>query len=449
MLKNPPTLAEQTVPRYTSYPTAPHFTPAIDADTYGSWLAELPHGATLSLYTHVPFCAVLCHYCGCHTKIVRRRDPIEVYADRLEEEIALVAERTGRKKVLHAHWGGGTPSMLGPERLLRIAERMRGAFDFSDVREHAIELDPRQVRRATVRALVEIGVNRASLGVQDFSPHVQQAIGRIQPLGIVADAVSVLHDAGIRNINIDLMYGLPKQTERDVRRSVALADSLQPQRLALFGYAHVPWFKANQRLIDESALPGSEQRLAQAETARRTLLSLGYVPIGLDHFARSDDDLARAAAGGRLHRNFQGYTTDEADALVGFGASSISRLPQGFAQNAADIGGYSRAVSAQRLATARGIALSSDDRLRARIIERLMCDFAVDIEAVASQMGRTQVEDFDSDIDSLGALEAEGVLRIQGRRIAMTENGRPFVRLAAAAFDSYLKRGQARHSAAV
>ncbi len=245
------------------------------------------------------------------------------------------------------------------------------------------------------------------------------------------------------------MYGLPKQTERDVRRSVALADSLQPQRLALFGYAHVPWFKANQRLIDESALPGSEQRLAQAETARRTLLSLGYVPIGLDHFARSDDDLARAAAGGRLHRNFQGYTTDEADALVGFGASSISRLPQGFAQNAADIGGYSRAVSAQRLATARGIALSSDDRLRARIIERLMCDFAVDIEAVASQMGRTQVEDFDSDIDSLGALEAEGVLRIQGRRIAMTENGRPFVRLAAAAFDSYLKRGQARHSAAV
>lgn len=449
MLKNPPTLAEQTVPRYTSYPTAPHFTPAIDADTYGSWLAELPRGTTLSLYTHVPFCAVLCHYCGCHTKIVRRRDPIEVYADRLEEEIALVAERTGRKKVLHVHWGGGTPSMLGPERLLRVAERMRNAFDFSDVREHAIELDPRQVRRATVRALVEIGVNRASLGVQDFSHHVQQAIGRIQPLGIVADAVALLREFGIHNINIDLMYGLPKQTERDVRRSVALADSLKPQRLALFGYAHVPWFKANQRLIDESALPGPEQRLAQAETARQTLLSLGYVAIGLDHFARSDDDLAHAAARGRLHRNFQGYTTDEADALVGFGASSISKLPQGFAQNAADIGGYSRAVSAQRFATARGIALSSDDRLRARIIERLMCDFAVDIEAVASQMGRTQVEEFDSDIDSLGALEAEGVLQIQGRRIAMTENGRPFVRLAAAAFDSYLKRGQARHSAAV
>lgn len=449
MLKNPPTLAEQTVPRYTSYPTAPHFTAAVDANVYTSWLSDLPDQAALSLYTHVPFCAVLCHYCGCHTQAARRREPIEAYARQLEEELALVAERTGRKRVRHVHWGGGTPSMLGPERLLRLTNLMREAFDFSSIREHAFELDPRHVRKPLVRALVEIGVNRASLGVQDFSHHVQQAIGRIQPLGIVADAVATLRDAGIDKINIDLMYGLPKQTERDVRRSIALADSLRPQRLALFGYAHVPWFKANQRLIDETALPGPEQRLAQAETARETLISLGYVPIGLDHFARPDDELARAAASGRLHRNFQGYTTDEADALVGFGASSISKLPQGFAQNAADVGAYSEAISARRLATVKGIAFSSDDRLRARIIERLMCDFAVDVEAVASQMGQARIEEFDSDIESLTPLKTEGVLEIAGRRVAMTEKGRPFVRLAAAAFDAYFKRGQARHSAAV
>lgn len=449
MQKNTPMLAEQTVPRYTSYPTAPHFTPDIGADVYGQWLAELPSKATLSLYTHVPFCAVLCHYCGCHTKVVRRQEPVEVYAGRLEQEMALVAERTGRRKVLHIHWGGGTPSMLGPDRLRRLAERMRALFDLSDLREHAIELDPRQVQRPLVRALMEIGVNRASLGVQDFSPHVQQAIGRIQPLGIVADVVAGLRDSGIENINIDLMYGLPKQTERDVQRSIALADSLKPQRLALFGYAHVPWFKSNQRLIDESALPGPEQRLAQAQTARETLVSLGYVPIGLDHFARSDDELAVAAESGRLHRNFQGYTSDEADVLLGFGASSIGKLPQGFVQNAPDIAGYARAIASGSLAVARGIAFSSDDRMRAKIIERLMCDFEVDIDALVSQMGAISVTELDADIASLVPLKAEGVLEIEGRRISMTESGRPFVRLAAAAFDTYLKRGQARHSAAV
>lgn len=449
MLKQTSLLAEQTVPRYTSYPTAPHFTPAVGAELYAGWLEALPETAGLSLYLHVPYCAELCHYCGCHTKITQRREPIDVYADRLEDEVELVAARTGSRKVEHIHWGGGTPSMLGPDRLLRLVEKLRKRFDLSPLREHAIELDPRRVNRHLVRALMEMGVNRASLGVQDLSAHVQQAIGRIQPFGIVADVVEWLRDAGVASVNIDLMYGLPKQTEHDLRRSIMLVDSLKPQRLALFGYAHVPWFKANQRLIDESALPGPDQRLAQAETARETLASLGYVPIGLDHFARPEDELARAAADGRLHRNFQGYTTDESDALIGLGASSIGRLPQGFVQNAPDLAGYARAISSGRLATVRGIALSPSDLLRAQIIERLMCDFEVDLDAVASQMGLAEIDELDAELASLQPLEAEGVLQIDGHHIAMTASGRPFVRLAAAAFDAYLKRGQARHSTAV
>ncbi len=448
MLTTPSTLAEQTVPRYTSYPTAPHFTSAVNADVYARWLSELAPSASLSLYLHVPFCAEMCHYCGCHTKIVKRRDPIEAYADRLIDEVALVAARTGRRKVVHIHWGGGTPSMLGAQRLTEVADAMRRHFEIAEDCEHAIELDPRQVDRTLVRALMDMGVTRASLGVQDLSAHVQKAIGRVQPFGIVANVVSALREAGIGNINMDLMYGLPQQTERDVRRTILLADSINPQRIALFGYAHVPWFKTHQRLIDEAQLPNARARLDQAETAHATLRSLGYVQIGLDHFAKPNDSMAVAAAGGTLHRNFQGYTTDQADALIGIGASSIGQLPQGFAQNAPDIGGYARAIQAGRFATAKGFELSSEDRVRGQIIERLMCDFTVDVDEVAGA-GNGTLSNVEAAFASLAPLQAEGVVEIEGHRVTVTEQGRPFVRLAAAAFDAYLPRGQARHSAAV
>ncbi len=435
--------AEQTVPRYTSYPTAPHFTGAVTAGTYGSWLAALPREATLSLYLHVPFCIELCHYCGCHTKAIRRPEPVAAYADVLAAEIELVAQRAGGRKVIHLHWGGGTPSTLGPERLVEITDRLRRAFSFAPDMEHAMELDPRRVDQPLVDALARMGVNRASLGVQEFSPHVQKAIGRIQPFGVVAECMGMLRAAGIADVNIDLMYGLPKQSVSDLRHSIALADSLKPQRFALFGYAHVPWFKANQRLIAEGDLPDAETRLAQAEAARALFVELGYQPIGLDHFARPDDDLARAARSGQLHRNFQGYTTDAADALIGFGASAIGRLPQGFVQNAADVGGYARAVTDGQLATVKGLAFSHEDLLRGRIIERLMCDFAVDLDAVAD------TGDFADELAALAPLQDEGFVEIAGPRITMTDAGKPYVRLAAAAFDSYLKTSQARHSRAV
>lgn len=440
-------MLERAVPRYTSYPTAPNFSPAVNSDVYRSWLADLPDEATLSLYLHVPFCRELCHYCGCHTKATLRDEPIEAYAQRLVDEIALVASHTGRRKVTHIHWGGGTPSILEADLLKFITDEIDHCFDLSAIREHAIELDPRYVTQPLVQALREISVNRASLGVQDFSTHVQQAAGRIQPFDTVKSAVDILNDFGIDRINIDLMYGLPKQTVADVQRTATLAHSLKPQRVAVFGYAHVPWFRPQQRLIEQSDLPSSPERLAQAEAAHETLVQFGYRPIGLDHYAKPDDQLL--AKSGRLQRNFQGYTDDDADALVGLGASAISRLPQGFAQNAPAVGNYSRAVREGKLATVKGIVLSDDDRLRGHIIERLMCDMAVDLDAIADQTGFGIATDFSDELESLQPFQENGSVLIDGRRIRITEQGRPYMRLVASVFDTYLPGAKSRHSVAV
>jgi oxygen-independent coproporphyrinogen III oxidase len=440
---------DKMVPRYTSYPTAPHFSAAVDADTYRPWLGSLPDDATLSLYLHVPYCRALCLYCGCHTKATLRRGPIEAYAKRLAEEIAIVASYTGKRKVTHLHWGGGTPSILGADLLKFITDELREHFNFAMVREHAIELDPRYLTRLLLQTLQDIGINRASLGVQDFGPHVQRTVGRIQPFGQVKNAVAMLREFGIDKVNLDLMYGLPKQTMQDVRKTVTLAHELKPQRVAVFGYAHVPWFKPQQRLFEISELPSGQERLAQAKAAHETLVQFGYRPIGLDHYARPDDELASPVSAGRLHRNFQGYTIDDADALLGLGASAISRLPQGFAQNAPDVGSYSRAIAAGKLATVKGIALSDDDRIRGRIIEQLMCGMAVDLTAVAKGAGGDIEKHYSDALDFLKPFEVDGRVHINGHRIEVTEKGRPFVRLVASAFDSYLKRDVARHSSAV
>jgi oxygen-independent coproporphyrinogen-3 oxidase len=441
----PHILAERTVPRYTSYPTTPHFTDAVNAAVYAQWLAQLPRGARLSLYLHVPFCRELCLYCGCHTKAVRQRAPVDSYADDLRREIALLGRALGRHPVSHIHWGGGTPSILGPEQLLTLADDLGRAFAIDDAREHAIELDPRLVDAALADALAAIGINRVSLGVQDFQPHVQHAIGRIQPYETVRRAVELVREAGIARLNFDLMYGLPKQRIDDVRASAELACTLAPQRIALFGYAHVPWFRTQQRLIDAADLPGATERLAQAEAARTTFLAHGYEAVGLDHFALPGDSLALAARKGRLHRNFQGYTDDDAEALIGLGASAIGRLPQGFVQNAPDVGGYARAVRAERLATVRGFALTEEDRTRGQIIERIMCDLRVDLAAVDARGSAA----FAGELAALAPLANEGLLRIDGSTVRVSERGRPFVRLVAAAFDSYLAASQRPHSQAV
>jgi oxygen-independent coproporphyrinogen III oxidase len=444
-----PNMLERAVPRYTSYPTAPNFSAAVDADVYRAWLAGLPSDTSLSFYLHVPYCHDLCLYCGCNTKATRKQKPIENYAKRIAEEIAIVARQTGRRKVTQLHWGGGTPSILGADLLAFLIDELESRFDLTAVREHAIELDPRHLTPPMAKVLWDLGVNRASLGVQDFDSEVQRAVGRVQPFDMVKDAVATLREAGVDKINFDLMYGLPKQTVAGVRQTALLAHALKPQRIAVFGYAHVPWFRPQQRLIQTSDLPSAPERLAQAEAAHETLVDLGYQPIGLDHYAQPDDPLALAARSGRLHRNFQGYTVDDSDALIGLGASAISRLPQGFAQNAPAVGNYARAIAAGNLAVIKGVGISDDDRIRGEIIERLMCDMAVDLAAVAKEPQFEIGRNFSAALDSLRPLSDDGSVRIDGYRIQITEKGRPFARLVASAFDTYLMPSGAKHSPAV
>ncbi|WP_400769619.1 oxygen-independent coproporphyrinogen III oxidase [Methylosinus sporium] len=441
-------LAERSAPRYTSYPTAPHFSAAIGPDQAARWLAELPSQSNLSLYLHVPFCPAICTYCGCHTKALRQDAPLTSYKETLLREIELVAASTPARHVRSIHWGGGTPSMLGPSRFREVAHVLGEQFDIARDVEHAIELDPRLVDAALADALVASGVNRVSLGVQDFNPHVQKAAGREQPYEVVERCVSLLRAAGLEAINFDLMYGLPEQSVEDVIRTAKLAVGLSPSRLAVFGYAHVPWFAVHQKLIDQAALAGANERLAQAEAVRATLEAAGYETIGLDHFARPQDTMAQAAREGRLHRNFQGYTTDAADALIGLGVSSIGRLPQGYVGNIGDTGNWRRSVEAERLPISRGLAFTAEDIARGAVIERLMCDFSVDFGAIAAAHDFRE-DAFDDAVPRLSTLRDEGLVALDGRRLTIAPRGRPFARLAAAAFDAYLEAKAARHSVAV
>jgi len=455
---NPTLLAkyDQRVPRYTSYPTAPHFHPGIDAGCYESWLAALSPDEPASLYLHVPFCAELCHYCGCHTTAVHRYEPVAHYAGLIEREIDLVADAIGadsarrRQPVSHIHWGGGTPTMLRPDELRRISAKLGARFAIRPDAEIAVEIDPRTLTLAGVGALAASGVTRASLGVQDFHPAVQRAINRVQSYDETARAARWLRRAGIRAINLDLMYGLPHQTADSVVATVEQALTLQPDRIALFGYAHVPWMKRHQRLLPEDALPDAAARFAQREAAAARIAAAGFVPIGLDHFARPDDPMARSLAAGTLRRNFQGYTTDGAPALIGFGASSIGGLPQGYVQNEPSIPGYGAAIRSGRLATVRGVAIDEDDRLRREIIERLMCDFTVDLDAVCARHGsRDAASRFAAERAAIDRLAADGIVERDGARIAVTALGRPLVRAVCAAFDRYLAAGADKHSRAI
>ncbi len=437
------------VPRYTSYPTAPHFTAAIDGGIYWEWLSELDPAKPLSLYFHIPFCDSMCWFCGCYTKIVNRYAPVQSYLAVLHDEIDLVAAALPATfAARHLHWGGGSPTILKPDDWLGILDHLRSRFDIAADAEVAVELDPRDTTQDYVEALAAAGVTRASIGVQDFDPYVQAAINRMQPFEVVERVCSWLREGGIADINLDLMYGLPLQTVERVVAMVEQAHRLRPSRLALFGYAHVPWMKTHQRMINEADLPDAAARWEQFNAASEFLEALGYKRIGLDHFACSDDPLAQAQQQGTLRRNFQGYTTDAAAALLGFGASAIGSLPQGYVQNCAPLKEYSEAIAQGRLPTTRGIALTPDDRLRGAVIERLMCDLRVDLDALCESHG-TEITALANGLERLRPLIDDGLVVTEGQRVEMTEAGRPFLRLAAAAFDAYLEHGEKKHSRAV
>ncbi|MBL8545947.1 MAG: oxygen-independent coproporphyrinogen III oxidase [Hyphomonadaceae bacterium] len=435
--------AERQAPRYTSYPTAPHFNTGVDADTVARWLAELPATSRLSLYLHVPYCQSLCWYCGCNTYAARRDEPVLDYVDTVLKEIELAASKLTARQVVEIHWGGGTPNILSEQQFETITQRLARRFDIAANAQHAIELDPRFITRDKADAYVRAGVNRASLGVQDLNARVQQAIGRVQPLEIVEAAVATLRAAGLNQISMDLMYGLPHQTTDDLSNTIRLAAAMAPNRIALFGYAHVPWFKKRQRLIPEAALPGASERFDQAEAARIELQRLGYVAIGLDHFALPEDEFALARDQGRLRRSFQGYVVQDADALVGFGPSAISTLPQGYAQNAPEPGAWGQMIAQGQLAIVRGHKLDDADRIRRRLIEQIMCDFSADLAPLGG------AEACASELETLAPMFADGMVQLEGDRILLSEKARPFCRLTAMAFDAYAASGAARHSRAV
>jgi oxygen-independent coproporphyrinogen-3 oxidase len=446
-----PTLLEaagQMVPRYTSYPTAPHFSAAIGPDAYAGWLAQMrAQDQPVSLYLHIPYCRTICTYCGCTTKAAQRDDPVRAYAEMLRREIALIAGRVGPLPVSHIHWGGGTPNILPPDCHAALVGDLASAFRFLPDMEHAIELDPRHVTDEGVRHLASLGINRVSLGVQTFDPAVQLAIGRVQPFARVAETVTSLREAGITAINFDLMFGLPGQTLDSIEDTVTKACSLAPARFAVFGYAHVPWMKSHQKLIDAATLPGAEARLRQAALARQMIEASGYVAVGIDHFAQPDDELAVAARSGELRRNFQGYTTDDAGTLIGFGASSISRTPFGFAQNASDNGGWRRAIEAGELPVVRGKAFAGDDLLRGAVIEALLCTFEVDLAAVAARYGASAGL-FADDLERLVPMVAAGWVELRDNHVIIRRHQTEIARVVASTFDAYLQHG-GRHSVAV
>ena len=441
------THARRTLPRYTSYPTAVALRPGT-LEEVETWLIA-DEGESLSVYVHIPFCDRLCWYCGCHTSIVSDYERVAAFQAQLLREIALWAERPGVRRgvVRHLHFGGGSPNILRPADFVAVVDRLRSIFRFAPDAEVAVELDPARLEIGFIASLAQAGVTRVSLGVQPFDPAVQVRVNRPQPYAQVAEAVEELRRAGIAGVNFDLMYGLPGQTPDNVAETADLAAGLAPDRLAVFGYAHVPWLKKHQSMIAETELADAAGRWAQAGAAHDRLVSAGYEAIGLDHYARPDDRLSRALAQGGLRRNFQGYTDDPARVLVPLGPSAIGQWPTGLVQNAADARVWRQAISDGRLPVARILPLTSEDRLRGAVIEALMTGLSADVDQISQNHGQSS-DHLDACLDRLREAADAGLCRIDGRRVWIPDAARRLVRTVAAAFDAAGEPPQ-RHAPAV
>lgn len=371
-------LFDARVPRYTSYPTAPHFGSDIGPSDFARWIEAVPQGSSVSLYIHVPFCRRLCWFCACRTQGTTSDEPVIAYVETLKAELALLRAHLPRGvRLSRLHWGGGTPTLLSADLMRSLADTIFDVVPLAEDGEFSVEIDPNEIDDARLDALAAAGMNRASIGVQDFDPLIQKAIGREQSYQLTRDVAERIRARGVASLNADILYGLPFQTGPRISDSVQKLLTLSPDRVALYGYAHVPWMSRRQQMIPSDAMPTPEERLSLFETARKLFLWDGYVEVGIDHFAKPEDGMAKALKAGTLRRNFQGYTDDTAPVLIGLGASSISRFPQGFAQNASATAAHTKAIREGRFSTHKGHAFRGEDTLRARIIEALMCDFFV------------------------------------------------------------------------
>ncbi|MCX7628343.1 MAG: oxygen-independent coproporphyrinogen III oxidase [Methylophilaceae bacterium] len=429
-------------PRYTSYPTAPHFHGRFGPAQWEDALrASQDSGRDLSLYVHIPFCDTLCYYCGCNMIATQDYAKAQSYLDVLCKEIDRVAAliRPGRK-VRQLHWGGGTPTYLHPDDLRRLYAYLAGKFDIAPDAETGCEMDPRELSRAHVLALRESGFNRVSLGVQDLDDQVQHAVNRVQPETLIREVYGWLREAGFDSVNFDLMIGLPHQTPASFERTLDKVIDMAPDRFAVFNYAHVPWMKKHQKLIAEETLPQLETRLALQKLTLEKLTAAGYVYIGMDHFARPDDELVRAQQNKTLYRNFQGYTTHKDCDILAFGVSAISQTEDVYAQNVKVLSQYRTLLGSGKLPIERGLRVTHEDKLRRDAIARIMCD----LELNKTDFGRQWGIDFDSHFsDALGDLAemaADGLVTLEAEWIRVTAAGRVFLRNIAMAFDAYLRQ---------
>ncbi|MCU0792420.1 MAG: oxygen-independent coproporphyrinogen III oxidase [Opitutaceae bacterium] len=437
-------------PRYTSYPTAPKFTETADQAALLDAVARenLDPERPLSLYFHLPFCESRCWFCGCTTVITRRHDVAGDYLDHLERELDLMQPwLNSARRVTQLHFGGGSPTFLAPAEIRRLGEMIHARHQFTPDAEISVEIDPRRLTPAQAQAYHDLGCRRASLGVQDTDPRVQVAIHRVQPLAQTREAVRVLRDTGYTSLGIDLIYGLPYQTEASFARTIDEVLSLRPDRLSVFSYAHVPWIKPAQKILErDQALPSPELKLRLFELALRRLTAAGLVHIGMDHFARPEDELAAAARTDHLHRNFQGYSTRAGASLHAFGMSAISQTEHTYHQNTRDLAAYREAVSAGRLPIERGLVLTDEDRRRRTIIMRVMCDRRVDFADLSARIGTDFETAYAPELASLDDLAADGLLRRVPGALEITPAGAVLRRIIAMRFDPSLAADETRYS---
>ena len=440
-------LFDAKVPRYTSYPTSPQFTPSITGDMFAKWISVIPEGSEISLYIHVPFCRRLCWFCACRTQGTQKEEPVRAYLQVLKHELALLKSALPRGVTLaRLHWGGGTPTLLNADMMRELAEEIAAVAPFAPNYEFSVEIDPNEIDSTRLDALAAAGMNRASIGVQDFDDEIQKTIGRIQSYESTRNAIDMIRAHGVESLNADILFGLPHQSPQRITESVQKLLALSPDRVALYGYAHVPWMAKRQQLIPSDALPTPAERLELFEAARKLFVWDGYAEIGIDHFARPEDGLTRALKAGKLRRNFQGYTDDTSEALIGLGASSISRFPQGYAQNAPATSAHAKKIEEGRFSTSRGHAFSADDKLRGRLIEMVMCDFRIKSDEI--------LRDHAIDAATLGAMLAEvnarfdNGLTVNSDGLFIPEDMRPLTRLIARGFDAY-DLSKAGHSSAI
>jgi oxygen-independent coproporphyrinogen-3 oxidase len=437
-------------PRYTSYPTADRFVPAFGAGTYAHWLGRSSVdgiGHPLSLYVHLPFCNTVCFYCGCNKIVTRDHTRSARYVRYLEKEIGLVGSLVGSgRSVSQMHWGGGTPTFLSRDEMLALSNAIDAQFERSDDCENSIEVDPRSVEPGMMAFLADLGFNRVSIGVQDFDASVQQAVHRIQSESETRRVIEDARTAGFRSVNLDLIYGLPKQTVASFDATIDQVLALDPDRVALYGYAHLPKRFKPQRRIVEADLPFADTKLQILTLAITRLTDAGYRYIGMDHFARPGDDLAVAQVEGRLQRNFQGYSTRAQGDLLGFGVSAIGRVGPTYSQNCKDLDDYYAALDAGHLPVAGGIVLTEDDVLRRGVIQALACQFRLSIDAIERAHGIDFSSYFAPELQELKKLEHDGLVKLRRDCVEVTPKGRLLVRIVCMVFDRHLREGRQQAS---